>query len=905
MSPQNELDIVDTSLIRLSIQEVMKSLDIPPALNVIPETFEQLKMMLNIFQPHVLQDSAQGILSPTSRKLFPVDNARIVNGKVQFRYAPLYNKENSKFPIELYPCDLVLISHRFGVADDIKDVLTGQFRFAIVTSIPKKEALRLKNNRDRGYYAQLVFIESGNSSELDVHDVVDILNGSNCLDVLTTMVPFIRVFKSLLDIDIHKTSPLLDIILQNGRGSNTWNPLDCKTIKFLKEDPHYVALNPAQKEVTNHVIFAMNSRADLTLVQGPPGTGKTFSTCVMIYNAIRYLKGDGPIVVCAPSNVAVARSANKFVEMYCATDRFNLQQIAILGREDKMDNGKTLSKLAFQRFYGTDPSSIKNKEWHKIKSKMAIIFCTVSCVMSSRMKNLHYSHVYCDEAGQVDEANALMLVQNTVKQLVMIGDPCQLPPFTLIKDAKNLHSNRSLFERFWDLKHSCCKMLNVQYRMDPIISKMVSDFMYNGKLQNGENVFKYNFDFDYPFKTLEFINVNGAEVRCNPSFENKSEALKIAKIIDQILDKHRLKNRDTDIMAPSIGVITGYAAQRDRIRLLLSQHKDEDIQIDTFDSFQGQEKDIIILSLVRTAGIGFNKELNRTNVAISRAKKSLLIVGKYSNFARTKPWKGIIKYIEGLDINKSTPSKPAKPKKQLKNSKDDIQPKIVKKNTSCAPDAKSKLLPWIDAHLVKNNSKVPLDQIYGKKLKILQIKKDEHGLKVHVNLILMLIQHLVPVRLWDTGFKVSIAGYISLLRNSKIIEIVPLIDTWVRVLKRGIPEESSSFHFKEVPVKKAKLTKKKSISKVLPVLDCALPGDKKAACIEKKRAEQKIRIEQIARKLASERHVRDSIKYEQINQNIQRQRERERYLYMQKDQYCREQRERNEQNKHFNECVIL
>eukprot|EP00835_Amoeboradix_gromovi_P001060 NODE_42_length_29671_cov_0.584810.p2 type:complete len:721 gc:universal NODE_42_length_29671_cov_0.584810:8520-6358(-) len=674
----------DAALIRPVIDEVMKSLDTAPYLKRIPSKFHRLERMLNIFQPHVLQDAAQGILSPTNRMSFDIRNTVIVNGKIQFVYTALPNEANSKYPIELCEKDLLLITQNDGYyeGNEVNEILHRRFRFAFVVKVLKKSAAIGRGNT--GYVARLQFIESNQGHELDIYEVEDILNSTCNIDVLTTMVPFIRVFKSLISSEMHEKSPLLSIILKDGE-RNTWNPNDYDTIKFLVGDPYYRSLNKLQKEVANHVIYGMSRASDLTLVQGPPGTGKTFSTCVMIFNAVRHPLREGPIVVCAPSNVAVARSANKFVEMYCEADVFDLNRLIILGRDDKMDNAKVLSRLAFTRFCGTSSNNRLRKQWNKIKYKVDIIFCTVSCVMSKRMQNLDYSHVFCDEAGQVDEASALMLVQNSVKQLVMIGDPKQLPPFTLIKGAKALHSNRSLFERFWELKHSCCSMLKTQYRMDPIISKMVSDFMYDGQLKNGENVYKYSMDFDYPFKKLEFIKVSGAEVNCKPSYKNEKEALKVVKIINQILDKHRLKDRDLGGLAPSIGIITGYAAQRDRIRRLLNHRKNEDIQIDTFDSFQGQEKDIVILSLVRTAGIGFNKDPNRVNVAISRARKSLLIVGKYSNFATRKPWNNIIKYIDGLqqdDPIRNNPCRKSRPMKleQFQAAEGEI---LEKKTKAC------------------------------------------------------------------------------------------------------------------------------------------------------------------------------------------------------------------------------
>ena len=492
------------------IREVVKRKDSSMSLKKIGDTFNQLESLLDAFKPHVLENTVQEILVSRERKTFNIDYAGMYKNKIQVHWKP-------ELESEMFSGDLVLIKPDSACikTTEVRQLLRSPFAFALVSRLGTRTVCNLE------------IIESGHSQQLDDYEALYALKSMSSITVFLTS--FFRVYKSLVRMDLHQKSPLMEVLLKNGI-EGIYNPNEPNCVSFLSEDPEYLALNDSQKEVANHVIFAMDTESDLTLVQGPPGTGKTQILCVMLHNMYLKLDGSSTIVVCAPSNAAVARCANNFVEVYCGPNgEFDMEQFAILGRDDKTIKGQMLSARTRGRYYGNN--ELDYNKWDKVKHKMSLIFCTVSCIMSLRMEGVVFRHVFCDEAGQVEESHALMLVQNNVKQLVMIGDPFQLPAFSQIKNAHVLNSSRSMFERFWDLRHSCSAMLDTQYRMHPLIAKMVSESTYDGKLQNGSNVYLHSFDFDYPYKTMELIDVDGEECNMNPSFINKQEAEQVVRVI--------------------------------------------------------------------------------------------------------------------------------------------------------------------------------------------------------------------------------------------------------------------------------------------------------------------------------------------------------------------------------------
>ena len=589
-----------------------------PTLQSLDDSYSKAGVFLSSFRPHNEENMVQQLLNGNSSKVYQIGNISFDSNEIQFQFRPQ--------DTYMYSMDLILISKSFS--DKLTECVYDGFKFGIFKRYGKKY---------RGY---LQLLDLNHTYEMDEYDCYIHLQQRKEIKVLVNFTSYLRIASSLNNENMHADSPFMKIALSKGV-SNAFEPRDKETLKYLSQDTQFNQLNTYQKDVTTHVIKAMTRSSDLTLVCGPPGTGKTRTVCVMIYNAFKKLNKKSTIVVlvCAASNAAVSRVFNKFIEVYCEDHHteVDLEDVAILGRDEKQIDGNMLTSTALTRYYGDDDKNRWDSDCHGV----SIVFCTVSGTMSRRMESIHFEHVFVDEAGQLEEFSAIMLIQPSVKQIVMIGDPKQLPALSFIANSEELKSSRSFFERFWDLGHSCKAMLMIQYRMDPLIAKIVSKLFYDNQLENGENVKSLSFEFDYPFNVIDYQNVLGEESGKLSSFKNEEEATRIREIVDKIIENYQKCKVDKKF--PEIGIITGYSAQKERLRAIMSTYADYDIQIDTVDAFQGQEKDIIILSLVRTKRtIGFFKNFNRVNVAISRPKKSLIIVGKMDLFKRFQPWSKIV-----------------------------------------------------------------------------------------------------------------------------------------------------------------------------------------------------------------------------------------------------------------------
>ncbi|XP_042467418.1 uncharacterized protein LOC122050587 [Zingiber officinale] len=283
-----------------------------------------------------------------------------------------------------------------------------------------------------------------------------------------------------------------------------------------------------------------------------------------------------------------------------------------------------------------------------------IVFCTAST--SAKMHKLDlkkpFKIVIIDEAAQIKECESLIPLQiSSINNVVLVGDECQLPALVKSKVSENAMFGRSLFERLSKLgfkKH----LLNVQYRMHPSISLFPLERFYNSKVINGPNVIKEDYTRRFlpgeMFGSYSFINiVDGTESFDSLSHSKKNDMEVV--VILQILRSLRTatiksKNRI------SVGVICPYSAQvaslEDKVRKMLPLHSNVSVKVSTVDGFQGSEEDVIILSTVRSnadGSIGFVSNPNRTNVALTRARYCLWILGNEPTLSSSRSiWANIV-----------------------------------------------------------------------------------------------------------------------------------------------------------------------------------------------------------------------------------------------------------------------
>ncbi|ANQ07834.1 Regulator of nonsense transcripts [Plasmodium coatneyi] len=416
--------------------------------------------------------------------------------------------------------------------------------------------------------------------------------------------------------------------------------------------PNLAALNHSQIDAIKKSLVS-----PLSLIQGPPGTGKTLTCATLVYHLSKTKMGK--VLVTAPSNVAVDQLSVRIhktglkVVRLCAKSREYVPSIAdylYLHNQMKLlksDIGEELNKLLELK---EEVGELSQKDERRLKKLIffaeykilveADVICT-TCVgaMDKRLKRFRFSQVLVDEATQSTEPECLVPLVTGAKQIVLVGDHCQLGPIIVCKKAANAGLGKSLFERLVMLGITPFR-LEVQYRMHPALSEFPSYVFYDGCLQNGITLKEREYplkDFPWPNPKcpMFFYNSTGLEEMSasGTSYLNRAEASNMEKLVRTLIN--------CGLKPSQIGVITPYEGQRAYITSLFQknisyQHSTE-IEVASVDAFQGREKDFILLSCVRSnkkLGIGFLNDPRRLNVALTRAKYGLIICGNAKVLSR-------------------------------------------------------------------------------------------------------------------------------------------------------------------------------------------------------------------------------------------------------------------------------
>ena len=440
--------------------------------------------------------------------------------------------------------------------------------------------------------------------------------------------------------------------------------------RLMAQSEHTGELNPSQSEAFSK---AMESR--LSLIQGPPGTGKTHTAVRILAAWAR--NGAGPILAVADSNVAVDNLLEGLLELGVKAIRLgqpvkvreSLRESTMAAqmeehhlRED-VDTLIGLNEDAIRRLpslkgkeKGLAHRDIKRgwKEVRRIENQMrddilehAQVICA-TCVGAGDLllDSRRFPLVLLDEATQATEPASLIPLTKGARHVVLVGDHQQLPPTVISRRAEEGGLAQSLFERL-NLLGAPTTMLTTQYRMHPVIREWPSERFYHGKLEDGvgadERVAPAGFvwpDWDAP---VAFVPVEGVEDTSpdGASKQNMDEAALAIRVVDMLLS-------GADIVPSAIGVVTPYSGQ---VRLLNDLFENaggrEDgeryhgLEIKTVDGYQGREKEVIVLSAVRAndAGeIGFLKDRRRLNVAITRARRGLIVLGNPRTLRHDSNW---------------------------------------------------------------------------------------------------------------------------------------------------------------------------------------------------------------------------------------------------------------------------
>eukprot|EP00923_Selenidium_pygospionis_P023654 GHVN01041187.1.p1 GENE.GHVN01041187.1~~GHVN01041187.1.p1 ORF type:complete len:635 (+),score=84.59 GHVN01041187.1:751-2655(+) len=445
--------------------------------------------------------------------------------------------------------------------------------------------------------------------------------------------------------------------------------------------PNLAQLNHSQVSAVRRAL-----ESPLCLIQGPPGTGKTVTSATVVYHLSKMNRGQ--ILVVAPSNVAVDQLAEKIhatglkVVRLCAKSREALPSIVdylALHRQIRSVHSPEQSQLEkllklkeeVGELSQTDEKALKQYRAateRELLQNADVICCTCVGAGDPRLSAFRFRQVLIDEATQATEPECLIPLVMGVKQVILVGDHCQLGPVIMCKKAAKAGLSQSLFERLVNLGIRPIR-LEVQYRMHPCLSEFPSQSFYDGSLQNGVTLSErsythMNTDFPWPRHDMPmfFYNTTGHEEisTSGTSYLNRTEANNIEKLVTHFLHKGGLK-------ASQIGVITPYDGQRAYISMLFqrqttSADKKEcysDIEVASIDAFQGREKDFILLSCVRSnlnLGIGFLHDPRRLNVALTRAKYGLVVCGNAQVLAKqyhkhqSQIWCNLLNHYKKYDL---------------------------------------------------------------------------------------------------------------------------------------------------------------------------------------------------------------------------------------------------------------
>ncbi|KAF9623720.1 hypothetical protein IFM89_004273 [Coptis chinensis] len=430
---------------------------------------------------------------------------------------------------------------------------------------------------------------------------------------------------------------------------------------------------PGLPELNASQVFAVKSvlQKPISLIQGPPGTGKTVTSAAIVYHMAK--QGQGQVLVCAPSNVAVDQLAEKIsatglkVVRLCAKSREAVSspvehltlhyQVRHLDTSEKSE----LHKLQQLKDEQGELSSSDEKKYKALKratereiSQSAdVICCTCVGAGDPRLANFRFRQVLIDESTQATEPECLIPLVLGVKQVVLVGDHCQLGPVIMCKKAARAGLAQSLFERLVCLGVKPFR-LQVQYRMHPSLSEFPSNSFYEGTLQNGVTINERQssgIDFPWPVPNRPmffYVQMGQEEISASgTSYLNRTEAANVEKIVTTFLRSGVVPNQ--------IGVITPYEGQRAYIvnymarNGALRQQLYKEIEVASVDSFQGREKDYIILSCVRSnehQGIGFLNDPRRLNVALTRARYGIVVLGNPKVLSKQPLWNSLLTHYK-------------------------------------------------------------------------------------------------------------------------------------------------------------------------------------------------------------------------------------------------------------------
>ncbi len=459
-------------------------------------------------------------------------------------------------------------------------------------------------------------------------------------------------------------------------------------------------LNDSQLAAVRHVMAAQ----DVAIIHGPPGTGKTTTLVQAILETIRR---ERRVLVCAPSNTAVDLLTERLAERSVNVIRIGnpsrvsdlllehtldaqvmahpsyskmraMRQTADQYREsanlplrttgyDERQQRRLLREEARQLFQEAD--DLERYITEQVLESVQIITCTLVGASNRNIRHLSFDTVFIDEAAQALEPGCWIPIAKG-QRVILAGDHHQLPPTVKSEKAARDGLRETLFEKCIKRQPATARMLTVQYRMHQTIMAFSSEQFYDGKLQAHQSVrdagleaYDLSFAPDLPVEFLDTAGLSYLEITIpeSRSTANPEEADLLLQRLAQLLEPYDAaahERGEHEQGRLTIGVIAPYRAQINYLKDAIEgngqlngllQHRM--LSVGTVDSFQGQERDIIAISLTRSNNsgeIGFLSDIRRMNVGMTRARSKLLLVGDSSTLGAHPFFKALLAYVQGI-----------------------------------------------------------------------------------------------------------------------------------------------------------------------------------------------------------------------------------------------------------------
>jgi superfamily I DNA and/or RNA helicase len=444
------------------------------------------------------------------------------------------------------------------------------------------------------------------------------------------------------------------------------------------------SLNPSQQAAVNKILSAN----ELAIVHGPPGTGKT-TTLVQAIKAIIGREG-GPVLVTAPSNTAVDLLSEKLSDEGLNVLRvgnparvserlMSLTLDSRMAEHASMKEVKKLKKQAsafrdmahkYKRNFGQAEREQRKALFNEARNimkeverteqyilddlltKAQVITATLVGANHYTVRNLSFRTIVIDEAGQALEPASWIPILKAEK-LVLAGDHCQLPPTVKSAEAGRNGLSITLMEKCVARHPEAVVLLEEQYRMHTTIMGYSAAVFYEQRLRAHASVADHKlYAGDRPFVFVDTAGCGYEEKTEGVSTSNPEEAVFLFRHLAQFTSELQAHAPSADL--PRVAVISPYRQQVELLKEQL-QHSPllkiygDRIAVNTIDSFQGQERDVVYISMTRSnadSKIGFLSDIRRMNVAMTRARKKLVVIGDSATLSQSAFYVGLIQYAE-------------------------------------------------------------------------------------------------------------------------------------------------------------------------------------------------------------------------------------------------------------------